>query len=45
MSSEDRRLGMGRAITRRDFVHGLGLTGLGLSLPWGPAFGWLGGMF
>ncbi|HET8690716.1 MAG TPA: FAD-dependent oxidoreductase [Steroidobacteraceae bacterium] len=38
MSSEDRRLGMGRAITRRDFVHGLGLTGLGLSLPW-PAFG------
>jgi spermidine dehydrogenase len=38
MSSEDRRLGMGRAITRRDFVHGLGLTGLGLSLPW-PALG------
>jgi len=37
MNPTDRRLGLDRPITRRDFVHGAGLTGLGLALPW-PAF-------
>ena len=33
MSPGDRKLGMHRAITRRDFMHGAGLAGLGLALP------------
>jgi len=33
MKASDRKLGMHRAITRRDFVHDLGLASLGLSLP------------
>jgi spermidine dehydrogenase len=37
VNADDRRLGMDRAVTRRDFVHGLGAAGLGLALPW-PAF-------
>ena len=32
MSKADRALGMHRAITRRDFVHGAGLAALGLGL-------------
>jgi spermidine dehydrogenase len=34
MNTSDRKLGMDREITRRDFVHGVGLAGLGLALPW-----------
>jgi spermidine dehydrogenase len=34
MRPTDRRLGLDRPITRRDFVHGVGLAGLGLALPW-----------
>ncbi len=34
MKRTDRDLGMHRAITRRDFVHNVGLAGLGLALPW-----------
>ncbi len=34
MNITDRRLGMHRGITRRDFVHDVGLAGLGLALPW-----------
>ncbi len=37
MTPTDRALGLDRPITRRDFVHGVGLAGLGLALPW-PAF-------
>lgn len=33
MQPSDRKLGMNRNITRRDFVHDLGLASLGLSLP------------
>jgi len=33
----DRDLGLHRSITRRDFVHDVGLAGLGLALPW-PGF-------
>ena len=33
MSPGDRKLGMHRPITRRDFIHGAGLAGLGLALP------------
>ena len=35
MSRSDRQLGMSRDITRRDFVHGMGLAALGLGLPSG----------
>jgi spermidine dehydrogenase len=34
MNSTDRDLGLSRPITRRDFVHDVGLAGLGLALPW-----------
>ena len=34
MKPDDRDLGMHRPITRRDFVHDVGLAGLGLALPW-----------
>ena len=37
MKTTDRRLGMHRCITRRDFVHDVGIAGLGLALPW-PSF-------
>lgn len=33
MKESDRRLGMGRDITRRDFIHDVGLAALGLSVP------------
>jgi spermidine dehydrogenase len=33
MTPTDRELGLSRPITRRDFVHGVGLAGLGLALP------------
>jgi len=33
MNESDRKLGMGRDITRRDFIHDLGLASLGLALP------------
>jgi spermidine dehydrogenase len=33
MNSRDRRLGMARAITRRDFINGIGAIGAGLALP------------
>jgi len=33
MKESDRKLGMGRDITRRDFIHDLGLGSLGLALP------------
>lgn len=33
MSISDRDLGLSRPITRRDFVHDVGLAGLGLALP------------
>jgi spermidine dehydrogenase len=33
MKPSDRKLGMHRDITRRDFIHDLGLASLGLSLP------------
>jgi spermidine dehydrogenase len=33
MTPTDRALGMHRAITRRDFVHDVGIAGLGLALP------------
>ncbi|MCP4044946.1 MAG: NAD(P)/FAD-dependent oxidoreductase, partial [Gammaproteobacteria bacterium] len=33
MKKSDRDLGMGRDITRRDFIHNSGLAALGLSLP------------
>jgi spermidine dehydrogenase len=39
MKPSDRKLGMGRDITRRDFIHDLGLASLGLSLP---AAAWAG---
>jgi spermidine dehydrogenase len=34
MSTSDREPGLDRTITRRDFVHDVGLAGLGLALPW-----------
>ena len=34
MTPGDRDLGMHAAITRRDFVHDIGLAALGLALPW-----------
>ena len=33
MAPTDQKLGMSRAITRRDFIHDVGITALGLSLP------------
>lgn len=33
MKRSDRKLGMHRDITRRDFIHDVGLASLGLSLP------------
>ncbi len=33
MHPSDRKLGMSRAITRRDFIHDVGIAALGLSLP------------
>ena len=42
MKPSDRKLGMHRDITRRDFIHDLGLASLGLSLPaatWASAMG------
>ena len=33
MYPTDRKLGMSRAITRRDFIHDVGITALGLALP------------
>ena len=33
MSPSDRTLGMSRPITRRDFIHDIGITTLGLTLP------------
>jgi len=33
MSKSDSRLGMGIDITRRDFIHDVGITALGMSLP------------
>ena len=33
MNESDRKLGMGRAITRRDFIHDLSLASLGLAAP------------
>ena len=35
MQKSDRQLGMNRDITRRDFIHDLSLTSLGLTLPAG----------
>jgi len=35
MKKSDKQLGMGRAITRRDFLHDLSLASLGLTLPAG----------
>ncbi len=35
MKKSDRLLGMGRDITRRDFIHDFSLAGLGLALPGG----------
>lgn len=32
-NSEDDRLGLSRPITRRDFIHDVGIVGLGLALP------------
>jgi spermidine dehydrogenase len=38
MNESDRKLGMGRDISRRDFIHDLGLGSLALALPgWGSA--------
>src|SRR5262245_23092467 len=37
MKPSDRELGLDRPISRRDFVHDVGLAGLGLALPW-PSF-------
>lgn len=37
MKKTDHRLGMGRDITRRDFIHDFSLAGLGLALPAGIA--------
>ncbi len=37
LSPADRELGLSRPITRRDFVHDVGICALGLALPW-PAF-------
>jgi len=34
MKHTDRDLGLHRPITRRDFVHDVGIAGLGLALPW-----------
>ena len=34
MTTNDEELGLSRPITRRDFVHDVGLAGLGLALPW-----------
>lgn len=34
MKTGDRDLGMHAAITRRDFVHDVGLAAIGLALPW-----------
>lgn len=33
MTPTDRRLGLSRAITRRDFIHNVGIAGLGLAWP------------
>jgi spermidine dehydrogenase len=33
MKESDRKLGMGRAITRRDFIHDLAVSSMGFSLP------------
>ncbi len=33
MNPTDRKLGMSRAITRRDFIHDVGIAALGLALP------------
>jgi len=33
MNRTDRELGMSRSITRRDFIHDIGITALGLTLP------------
>ena len=33
MNEADRKLGMGEAITRRDFIHDIAVTSMGLSLP------------
>jgi spermidine dehydrogenase len=38
MKQRDRKLGMGRAITRRDFVHDVTLAAAALGVPW-PALG------
>ena len=38
MNADNCPLGLTRSITRRDFVHDVGLAGLGLALPW-PALG------
>ena len=35
MKKTDRQLGMGRDITRRDFIHDISLVSLGLTLPAG----------
>jgi spermidine dehydrogenase len=34
MTTNDEELGLSRPITRRDFVHDVGLAGLGFALPW-----------
>jgi spermidine dehydrogenase len=34
MNPTDRELGLHRRISRRDFVHDVGVAGLGLALPW-----------
>ncbi|MGH8036049.1 MAG: NAD(P)-binding protein, partial [Lysobacterales bacterium] len=42
MNPADRKLGMDRAITRRDFIHDLGLASLAMNLPlnaWAAAAG------
>ncbi|NRB72490.1 MAG: NAD(P)/FAD-dependent oxidoreductase [Xanthomonadales bacterium] len=39
MSKSDRELGMGRDISRRDFIQGTSLASLGLTLPAGVALG------
>lgn len=33
MNETDRKLGLGKAITRRDFIHDMAVTSMGLSLP------------
>lgn len=41
MTESDRELGMGRDIARRDFIHGVTLASLALSMPgcWDPEAG------